>query len=159
MGRSPVAFTMPEAARLAGLKYATLRYWQRTGFLTPTRPADVGWGRSVYAFRDVAAAKAAAQLRDQGVSLQALRKAVAVVKQLFAAAQPLAEVRLVVRGDDVIAQDEHSAISTLRKPGQREIPELELAPLVDQLRAAVAQLRAAQAAEQADRRRKRRQAV
>ncbi len=112
-----------EAAGLAGLKYATLAYWDRSGFLRPSiagaRGAGKGRGR-VYSFRDLVALRTAHELRKQGISLQSIR---AVVKYLqgHGMESPLAEAKLIVppKSREVfVVRDPERLWSALREPGQ-----------------------------------------
>ena len=100
-------FTGGEAAKLSGVKYATLDYWDRTGFLKPTLSTQSGLsgkGRDrIYSFTDLVALRVARELREQGIPLQRIRK---VVDHLLAAGsnRPLSTNRLYVVGDDVIVR-------------------------------------------------------
>lgn len=116
-------FSAGEAAALAGLKYATLAYWDRSGFLRPSvataRGAGKGRGR-IYSFRDLVALRTAHELRKQGISLQSIR---AVVKYLqgHGMESPLAEAKLIVppKSREVfVVRDPERLWSALREPGQ-----------------------------------------
>lgn len=116
-------FSAGEAARLAGLKYATLAYWDRSGFLRPSvaeaRGAGKGRGR-VYSFRDLVALRTATELRKQGISLQSIR---AVVRYLqgHGMESPLAEAKLIVppkSREVLVVRDPERLWSALREPGQ-----------------------------------------
>ena len=71
------AFTIDQAARLAGLSEVQIRRWDETGFFSPSfalenrrRPFS-----RIYSVQDLIGLRALAQLRDRGVSVQKLRKA------------------------------------------------------------------------------------
>ena len=65
-------FTAGQAAKVTGLKYATVDYWDRSGFLSPSVAGAQGKGSDrVYSFQDLIALRVARQLREAGISLQA----------------------------------------------------------------------------------------
>ncbi len=70
------AFTEEQAARLAGLTVAQLRYWDQTGFFVPSYAEEnrrAPYSR-LYSFKDLAALRVISVLRNQhNVSLQHLR--------------------------------------------------------------------------------------
>lgn len=114
-------FSAGQVAKLAGLKYDTLDYWARTGFLVPSIMHGSGTGNSrVYSFTDIVAARAARELREAGIALQALRRVVAFLRERFNLDHPLAQARLVVSssGDVILALDNEELISALNRPGQ-----------------------------------------
>ena len=95
-------FSSEQAARVSGVPFGTLIEWDRKGFLKPTIPAR-GMGRKSgrrYTFRDLVRLRVARELRDRGVSLQALRM---VVDRLCKRVPPqgLESVRLVAVGGKV----------------------------------------------------------
>jgi uncharacterized protein (DUF433 family) len=72
------AFSEEQAGRLTGLSKAQLRYWDRTGFFTPSYADEnrrAAYSR-VYSFRDLLALRTLSALRNQySVPLQHLRQA------------------------------------------------------------------------------------
>src|SRR5205823_4600908 len=99
-------FTTSQAARLAGLKYATVDYWDRTGFLSPSVAPATGKGSDrLYAFQDLVALRVARELRAAGVSLQCLREVVQFLRDQRGVECPLAESYLVTDGKDVYVRD------------------------------------------------------
>jgi hypothetical protein len=66
---------------------------------------------------------AVAELKAAGFSTQAIRRAIANLRDLTGHARPLARLTLIVAGGDLVWRDmadvEHSEISVLRRPGQR----------------------------------------
>lgn len=71
-------FSGPRAAKLAGITYRRLDYWARKGFVEPSIHGAAGSGYfRLYSSRDVLALKVAKRLRQEGVSLSTIRKAVA----------------------------------------------------------------------------------
>ncbi len=115
----PLGFSTAQVERLTGIRAKTLHFWDHSGFISPSilRAHGTGTGR-VYSFRDVVALRVAAQLRHAGISLQSLRKIVAVLRQLEDLEQPLAEIFLVAIGEDVYAKQGNELLSVFRSPGQ-----------------------------------------
>lgn len=112
-------FTAGQAAKLTGLKYATVDYWDRTDFLRPSVAGAQGKGSDrVYSFKDLIALRVARQLREAGVTLQALRKIVGSLKKRKGIESPLAETYLVTDGHDVYEKHGEEVLSVLRQPGQ-----------------------------------------
>lgn len=63
-----------EAARLADIPYATLDFWDRIGFISPSVALASGKGTDrLYSFADVIRLRAASELRRIGVDLQTVR--------------------------------------------------------------------------------------
>jgi DNA-binding transcriptional MerR regulator len=113
-------FSSPAVVTLSGVKFLTLDYWDRSGFLSPSLQRAHGRGSSRrYSFRDLIAVRTACELRKQGVPLQRLRKVVAYLRTVEKLEHPLAGTRLVVAGDDVLlVRGERQLVSVLRAPGQ-----------------------------------------
>lgn len=68
-------WTGPQVAEVIGVSYDTLNYWLQLGLITPTQPADRPHGRCFFTFPDIVSVAAIKSLRDQGISLQTIRKA------------------------------------------------------------------------------------
>jgi DNA-binding transcriptional MerR regulator len=72
-----------------------------------------------YAFNDLVALRVARELRQAGVSTQALRRVVEFLRRTRGLSNPLAESRLVVVGSDVqLVNGCKELESLLDKPGQ-----------------------------------------
>jgi DNA-binding transcriptional MerR regulator len=133
-------FSAGLAARLSGLNYDVMDYWAKTSFIVPSIAPAAGKGsQRAYSFRDLVALRVARELRDAGLSLQALRKVVAKLKETEGIENPLAEERLIITGDDVIlARNTDELVSILRRPGQLYlIAVVNLANVVEELRKAL----------------------
>jgi len=119
-------FYGPEVARLAGVSISALNYWERTGLVWPSvsRPRR-GEGLRQWSLLDVLVVRCIRALRNCGLSLQAIRLALArlskagVHRALHQALDPLTPVVLVLQGDDIQVLDDDGAWSVLRHPGQR----------------------------------------
>lgn len=96
------AYSAGEARRLAGISYAQLRYWARTGLVVPSLGG--GGARRKYSWQDVLALRMVAHLRGRGLPLQALRRSVEYLRaNLPEVEKPLAELTLVTDGRNLFA--------------------------------------------------------
>ena len=97
-------YTVPEVARLFGYKPSRLRYWHRSGLLSPS--ARVA-GRNYYTFQDLVGVRAAKGLLEKGVPLQKVRRSVESLREAFPkTTQPLSELRVLADGRTVLVQDD-----------------------------------------------------
>ena len=113
-----MGFTTKQVAVFTRLTSRQLNYFDTTGLLTPSvQPAQGRGTYRLYSFRDVVALRLVAKLRHQGVSLQAIRKAVDYLRAMEQTALPASI--LAINGDDVALVDRNQlAVSLLKKPGQ-----------------------------------------
>ncbi|HEY2509962.1 MAG TPA: MerR family transcriptional regulator [Polyangiaceae bacterium] len=138
-------FTTEVTAKLSGVSTAVLENWLRARFLAPSVPAPRRGVSAKYSFRDLVAIRVVCELRDAGISLQALTR---VVKYLRArkglsATDALASTTLVTDGHDVFEVEGAMTISALRRPGQRVLFVVPLDELVNELQIKARALRAA----------------
>jgi DNA-binding transcriptional MerR regulator len=139
-------FSAGEAARITGVPYRTLDHWARTEFIAPSIASADGIGTErKYAFSDLVSLRVARELREGGVSTQALRKVVARLRTLKKSHNPLADSRLVVVGSDVqLVGDCQEVVSLLSRPGQSVFAfMIDLGRVVQEVKAEVQLLRAA----------------
>lgn len=122
MGKRDEIFTAGLAARLSGVPYRTVDYWARSNFIGPSVVEAAGKGSDrQYSFRDIVALKVAGRLRQAGISLQSLRRAVQYIQKyekLNFASEVLVGTYLVSDGCEVFAKRGRELISMLRRPGQ-----------------------------------------
>ena len=64
-----------QAARLAGVKMGTTQYWVSTGLITPHKPPQGSGTSTGWAFLDIIRLRVISRLRNGGISLQKIRKA------------------------------------------------------------------------------------
>jgi len=113
-----------EVAEIVGLQESRVRYWAQTGVVGPSSRKD---GRGVYTFQDLVGVKAAKELLDRGVSLQAVRRSIDALRaQLPEVSRPLAELRLQSDGDRLVVTDGKTRFEPTS--GQLLL-DLELGPL------------------------------
>ncbi len=112
-------FSAGITSRLTGVPYRTLDYWARSRFIAPSGREASGIGSErQYTFDDLIALRTARELRSAGVSTQALRRVIRFLRK-GGARKPLSELRLVIRGKDVLAANSNEELlSTLESPGQ-----------------------------------------
>jgi hypothetical protein len=131
----PDGFPTEIAASLGRVSRSLLENWARTGFLSPSVPAPRRGVSGLYSFRDVVAIRVASNLREAGISHQALRRVVAYLsgRKGLSATEALASTCLVTDGLDVFEVTDEASISTLRRPGQRVLFVVPFGELVTEL--------------------------
>jgi len=139
-----IAFTVEHVRGLTGLSPQQLRYWDRSGVLSPhygDGASGQPYGR-VYSFRDLVGLRTLAQLRERGVPLQELRR----VGQWLAARYdaPWSSLRFYVVERRVYFDDPRSGARVLGPPGQTAFP-FEMEHVAADTQAAAATLRERQA--------------
>ena len=99
---SATGFGASAVLKLTGISYRQLDYWARTGLVGSSIRQAAGRGsRRVYSFPDLVALRVVGQLREAGVSVQTIRRAVRWHRSH--AAQPLSTLALAAQGKKVFA--------------------------------------------------------
>ncbi len=99
---SATGFGARAVLALTGISYRQLDYWARTGLVGSSIRQAAGRGsRRVYSFADLVALRLVGQLREEGVSVQTIRRAVKWLRSH--ADQPLATLALTAQGKKVFA--------------------------------------------------------
>lgn len=105
-------------SRIAELSMRQLDYWDRTHFIKPSIQEAAGTGTSrIYSFSDLVQLKVAKTLKDRGVSLQKIRKAINYLeKNMPGGEKPLARFRFLTDGENVfvITEKQQAIIDALR---------------------------------------------
>jgi tetratricopeptide (TPR) repeat protein len=104
-GQDPLndLYSATDVARLFNLAASRLRYWDRTGFLSPTGRRG---RRRCYTFQDLVGVRAAKTLIDAGVPLQRVRRSVDSQRSLLPkVTRPLTELRVLADGNSVVVRD------------------------------------------------------
>jgi DNA-binding transcriptional MerR regulator len=87
---------------LTGISYRQLDHWARTGLVRSSIQQAAGRGsRRVYSFADLVALRVVSQLREAGVSIQTIRRAVKWLRSH--ADEPLSTLALAAHGKKVFA--------------------------------------------------------
>ncbi len=126
-------FGAGDAARILGLKYRTLDHWVRTGLLPVEQPAAGTGNRRGLSFLDLVRAMTVKRLRQEGVSLQAIRKVIEVLSEHYHVDDPLTQDgRLLLAGDRVWwAVDDRTVIDILKgQLGMKPLVILEVGEVV-----------------------------
>jgi DNA-binding transcriptional MerR regulator len=75
-------YRAPAVQTATGVTYRQLDYWARTGVVAPSVRAARGSGsQRLYSFSDIVSVKIVKRLLDTGISLQNVRKAIAVLAE------------------------------------------------------------------------------
>jgi len=128
---------------LIGVSGRQLDYWATTGVVRPSVKSAAGKGsRREYSFKDLVALKMAKRLKDEGISLQKIRKALAFLSKHFPdLKQPLAELRFLTDGATVyVGRDREKIFDTLNQ-GQF-VFSLALGKIIEELQGELKQFAA-----------------
>jgi tetratricopeptide (TPR) repeat protein len=99
-------YSFADAAKLFGVSLGRLRYWERSGFIA--RSVSIG-NKRCYSFQDLIGVRAAKELLDEGIPLQAVRRSIAALRaSLPTVARPLSSLRIVAEGNSVVVRDEEA---------------------------------------------------
>src|SRR5208283_471575 len=102
---------------LTGVSARQVEHWATTGVVRPSFPAAGKGTRRGYSFKDLVALRVAKRLKDEGISLQKIRNALAYLRKNFPEKrEPLAELRFLTDGDTifVVDRDPQKILDTLR---------------------------------------------
>jgi tetratricopeptide (TPR) repeat protein len=103
-------YTARDLARVFGIQESRLHYWVRTGVVAPSVKRG---GRSYFSFHDVISIKAAKDLLDGGVSLQAVRKNLSALRGALGVDRPLLRMRVVSDGERLVVLGDDAAFEPL----------------------------------------------
>jgi tetratricopeptide (TPR) repeat protein len=103
-------FTPDEVQRILGLTGKQLDYWDRLRLVSPRRDK----GARFYDFRDLIGLRTIKQLAETGVPANRLRRALAALREKLSQVQtPLAELRVLSDGKDVVVESGGSRLKPL----------------------------------------------
>jgi DNA-binding transcriptional MerR regulator len=131
-----LAIPRERAAALSGLSVRQIGYWDRTGLLHPAVDARLTPHRPIrlYGFNELMSLLVIAELRRRGVSLQHVRRIVALLRDR-GYTQPLTQVRYATGPSGIYVQHEDGSWVTDIALDQLVIHEvLDLEPLVARVR-------------------------
>lgn len=135
-------FNSKAVARITGLTFRQVDYWDRTHFIKPSEVEAAGYGSArLYSFNDLVQLKVAKTLIDKGISLQKIRKAITYLKKHTPEiSKPLAEMRFLTDGSTifVITKDRKEIIDTLK--GGQLVFSIALGEIIEDLKGEVASL-------------------
>jgi DNA-binding transcriptional MerR regulator len=134
-------FRGPQVCNLTGITYRQLDYWARTGLLRPSLADARGSGsKRLYSYRDLLELKVIKELLDAGISLQSARRAVDCLREDLGA--DLASAKLVLMGSRSVLAKSNGEVVDLLAGGQGVFNIVPLSGVVDELDAAIVDLRA-----------------
>lgn len=113
------SFSRKTVIALTDVSRMQLDHWDKSGIVRPSGRTGIGRGtRKEYTFKDLVALKTAKRLRDEGISLQKIRKALSHLRKHFPEVEaPLAELRFITNGVDlfILTQDEGVILDALKR--------------------------------------------
>jgi DNA-binding transcriptional MerR regulator/predicted RNase H-like HicB family nuclease len=132
-------FGVSAVLRLTGVSYRNLDYWASTGLVRSSiRPASGKGTRRVYAFEDLVALRLVRRLRQAGIPLQAIRRAVRYLQAHVD--RPLSRLALIADGRRVlVSTDDPTRLIEATGDGQVVI-SVDVAPIRRQLEVSVSEL-------------------
>jgi len=119
---------------LTGVSSRQVEHWATTGVVRPSIPAAGKGTRRGYSFKDLVALRVAKRLKDEGISLQKIRKALTYLRKNFPdVKEPLAELRFLTDGDTifVVDRDPQRILDTLK--GGQFVFSLALGEIIEGL--------------------------
>lgn len=137
-------FNSQAVMRLTGLTHRKLVYLDRTGLVKPSIRAAAGSGtRRVYSFDDLVGLRALAEMRQAGLSLQAVRSVIAHLRKHQT--KPLGSISLILEGKHVFVRtDSPRTLEELTAGGQFAMV-LPVESIVERLNQQVTEIAAARA--------------
>ncbi len=113
------SFNSKAVSKIIAIPTRVIDYWDRTAFIKPSISEASGYGSvRLYSFTDLIQFRVAKFLRDQGLSLQKIRKSLNFLrKHLPEVEQPLAELRFLTDGETifVLTNKDKEIMDTLKK--------------------------------------------
>ncbi|MEI9475476.1 MAG: MerR family transcriptional regulator [Deltaproteobacteria bacterium] len=113
------SFNSKTVSKIIGIPLRKIDYWDHTNFIKPSIAEASGYGSvRLYSFTDLIQFKVAKFLKDQGISLQKIRKSLNFLrKHLPEVEKPLAQLRFLTDGETifVLTNKDKEIIDTLKK--------------------------------------------
>ncbi len=113
------SFNSKTVSKILGIPIRVVDYWDRTNFIKPSVHEASGYGSMrLYSFTDLIQFRVAKFLRDQGLSLQKIRKSLNYLrKHLPEIERPLVQLRFLTDGETifVLTNKDREIIDTLKK--------------------------------------------
>lgn len=134
-------FGVAAVLRLTGVSYRNLDYWASTGLVRSSiRPAAGKGTRRVYAFEDLVALRLVRKLREAGIPLQAIRRAVRYLQAHVD--RPLTTLALVADGKRILTLTEEPRRMVDATSEGQVVIAVDVAPIRRRLEVSVTQLSA-----------------
>ena len=133
-------FGGPQVCTVVGITYRQLDYWARTDLLRPSITEAKGSGtRRRYSYRDLVELKVIKNMLDAGISLSSARRAIQCLRDELGG--DIASANLVLNGADSVLVRTGEEIVDLLRGGQGVLNIVPLAGVVEELQAAILELR------------------
>ena len=130
----------PQVCDIVGITYRQLDYWARTNLIRPSVADAHGSGtQRRYSYRDLVELKVIKSLLDGGVSLQLARRAIEYLRKNLG--EDIASASLVLNGPGSVLTRSDGEIIDLVRRGQGVLNIVPLGRVVDELQAAIHELR------------------
>lgn len=135
-------FSGKRAAEIVGITYRQLDYWARTDLIRPSLADASGSGtRRRYSYKDLLELKVIKRLLDAGIRLESIRDAFEYLRESLG--EDVASAHLVISGTSAVLVREGELVDVVnRYQGQGVLNLLPMDGLVEELRTAVAEIRA-----------------
>ena len=99
-------YRAPQVCKLVGISYRQLDHWARTDLLKPSLRAARGSGtQRLYSYTDLVQLRVIKRLRDTGISLAKIRKAIEWMRSEIDDQDPLKDSTLLSDGIDIWTSD------------------------------------------------------
>lgn len=123
---------------ITGVSRMQLQHWDRTGIVRPSIKIGAGKGsRREYSFKDLVQLKVAKRLREEGISLQKIKKALEYLRKNFPDVKaPLAELRFLTNGVDLFVLTDRTEVILDALKGQF-VFSFALGDLIEGLRGSI----------------------
>ena len=134
-----MAYNTKAVSKITGLTARQLDYWDTSHFIKPSVQEAAGSGTTrLYSFIDLVCLKVAKTLKDNGVSLQKLRKSIDFLRKRYPEIEnPMAELKFLTDGENIfVLTDEPNIVLDTIKKGQL-VMALALGEIVQGLNGAV----------------------
>ena len=136
-----LAFTTEHVCRLTGLSVRQVRYWDDTGFFSPTlvQGARRAFGK-IYVFRDVVGLRTIAILRNKHrIPLQELRRVGEWLRAHYET--PWSSLRFALSGRKVAFFEPTTGVAVEARDGKQTVFTVALEPIANEMQKAAEQLR------------------
>jgi predicted RNase H-like HicB family nuclease len=118
-GDDAMNYNTATVAAVTGLTVRQISYWDSSHFIKPSISEAAGYGSArLYSFGDLVQLKVAKTLKDQGISVQKMRKAVSYLKKHMPdIKKPLADLKFLTDGNTifVLTKNDREIIDTLNQ--------------------------------------------
>lgn len=127
MNLAKEGFNSRQALLATGVSQKQLVYWDREGIVRPSvSPASGRGSRRLYSYMDLLALTTVKQLKDEGFSLQKIRKCVSYLRgRGLDVSRPLSFCRLIACGDTIyFARNQQTYLDALKRSGQTAVRDI-----------------------------------